>query len=397
MSTVILSRWADVRSAYRHKELRQALYDAGEVVMADCLLNLHGQEHRDRRRLENRLFRRETFQHWEHDVLGPAIDAILDPYQQRGFGDLVEIGYRLAMNLTATIAGLDVDPTDRDQADRLHRIVGKLSEGATMAHTTRDPDELRAEVEAALMKLDEAFLQPSIARRTGEGGARADVLSTLLEHRDSLGLGYETIRREIGFYLQAGAHSTANALVHTFHLINQWIELRGLPRSRVAGDAELLQRALYEALRLHPASPVALRRATAAFELVDGTAVETGDLVELDLMAANRDRDVFGVSADDFDPERDVPPNIPRWGNSFGGGVHSCIGQELDGGVPLDEDHSEVPLLGTVTVMLMALMERGFVPDPASPPEKLSSSTRAHYGKYPVTLVDAVITTGGGT
>ena len=48
------------RHAYREKDLRQALYDAGEVVMADVLVNLHGDEHRARRRLENRLFRRDT-------------------------------------------------------------------------------------------------------------------------------------------------------------------------------------------------------------------------------------------------------------------------------------------------------------------------------------------------
>ena len=53
---VTITGYEDARDAFRQKHLRQALYDAGEVVMADVLVNLHGDEHRSRRRLENRLF-----------------------------------------------------------------------------------------------------------------------------------------------------------------------------------------------------------------------------------------------------------------------------------------------------------------------------------------------------
>ena len=58
---ITISTYHEAKEAYRQKDLRQALYDAGEVIMADVLVNLHGTEHRDRRRLENRLFRRDTF------------------------------------------------------------------------------------------------------------------------------------------------------------------------------------------------------------------------------------------------------------------------------------------------------------------------------------------------
>ncbi|HET9769467.1 MAG TPA: cytochrome P450, partial [Acidimicrobiia bacterium] len=58
---VTVSTFEEARDAYRQKELRQALYDEGEIIMGDVLVNLHGDEHRARRRLENRLFRRDTF------------------------------------------------------------------------------------------------------------------------------------------------------------------------------------------------------------------------------------------------------------------------------------------------------------------------------------------------
>jgi len=49
--TVTVTTYEQAREAYRQKDLRQALYDEGDVVMADVLVNLHGDEHRARRRL----------------------------------------------------------------------------------------------------------------------------------------------------------------------------------------------------------------------------------------------------------------------------------------------------------------------------------------------------------
>ena len=146
LEKIRLTSWQHVREAFRSKELRQAGYSEGAVVMADTLLDLHGIEHRERRRVENRLFRRELFSYWEHEILGKTIDATLGPFIAEGSGDLSVIGYRCAMNLTATIAGIDQDPRDADQTERLYAIVKKFSEGATLLHSTRDKDEVRQEV-----------------------------------------------------------------------------------------------------------------------------------------------------------------------------------------------------------------------------------------------------------
>jgi cytochrome P450 len=106
-TTITVSDYGVVRDAFRRKELRQALYDDGADVMADCLLTLHGDSHRARRRLENRLFRRDVFTRWERQVLGTTVDDALAPFVAEGRGDLLPIGYRTTMNLTAFIAGVD--------------------------------------------------------------------------------------------------------------------------------------------------------------------------------------------------------------------------------------------------------------------------------------------------
>ena len=53
-----------------------------------------------------------------------------------------------------------------------------------------------------------------------------------------------------------------------------------------------------------------------------------GSLVVLDLTAANRDVAIFGASGAAFDPHREVPDDIARWGMSFGAGAHACVGAE---------------------------------------------------------------------
>lgn len=73
-TTIILTTFADAKDAYRSKDLRQSLYDEGEVVMADVLVNLHGEEHRSRRRVENRMFRRDVFERYERELFPRVIE-----------------------------------------------------------------------------------------------------------------------------------------------------------------------------------------------------------------------------------------------------------------------------------------------------------------------------------
>ena len=79
-----VNTFEDAKEIYRQKSLRQALYDAGEIVMSGVLVNLHCDEHRARRRLENRLFRRETLVSYERDFFPSIIDATLKPYVAQG-------------------------------------------------------------------------------------------------------------------------------------------------------------------------------------------------------------------------------------------------------------------------------------------------------------------------
>lgn len=391
---VVLDRFGDVWDAFRRRDLRQGGYDEAAVILADCLMLLHGEEHKKRRRLENRLFRRGTFKWWERDLLPEVIQQALAPCLAAGGTDLIDLGYRTIMNLTALVAGVDRPLGTTEETDALKALTMKFSEGATLGHNLRDRDVVRVEVLEALEQFDEQFLAPSVARRAAllkqhasgslsEEELPRDVLTVLLRNVDDLQLGPDVIRREIAFYLQAGAHSTANAFVHAVDEIFHWREAHP-DRAHQLDDALFLQRCVHEAFRLHPASPVAVRRALAEVELSSGRRLAAGTLVEMDLHAANRDASVFGPTADQFDPERVLPDGIPPWGNTFGGGAHACIGMELDGGVPPRADEPGEHVLGTVTLMVAALLDHGVRRDPDSPPESDPHSSRSHFGRYMV-------------
>ena len=398
MQTITLDGYADVREAFRQHDLEQALYDAGGVVMADSLLVLHGADHRRRRRVENRLFRRGTFRYWEKAFLRDVVRDTLAPFAAAGRADLVELGYRTIMNLTAMVAGLDQPTGSVAETDALYRFAKKFSEGATLVHSTRDPDEVRAEVQAALEAFDALFLQPSIERRRRlleqldageitEDDLPRDVLTALLRNWDELGIDRDVLRRECAFYLQAGSHSTADAFTHAADDFFAWTRRDPRAAEKARREPGVLQRCVYETLRLHPASPVAQRRALAPISLRGGVEIPDGAFVVLDLAAANRDPQVFD-HPDVYDPLREVPAEVPRWGHAFGGGMHACIGTELAGGVPAPDapapDQAHEQVLGTVTLMLDALLNAGARPDPYAAPERDPHSARDHFASYPV-------------
>src|SRR3954468_14941185 len=86
---VVVSSFDDVKEAFRSKVLQQALYDEGADLMRDVIVSLHGDDHRLRRRVENRLFRRETFRVYEYELIPQAIEQLLRPHLSQGWVELL--------------------------------------------------------------------------------------------------------------------------------------------------------------------------------------------------------------------------------------------------------------------------------------------------------------------
>ena len=102
-NAIIIDTYESAKQAYLSRDLSQALYTAGEVVMADVLITLHGEDHRTRRRLENRLYRREVFFRYENELFPEIIQMTLGPYVAAGKAELVSVSHQLMMNLLMII------------------------------------------------------------------------------------------------------------------------------------------------------------------------------------------------------------------------------------------------------------------------------------------------------
>lgn len=374
-----IGTWDLAREAYRSKHLRQALFERS-VVMDDVLITLHGTEHRDRRRIENPLFRRDVQEIYERDEFPTVLAATLAPHVAEGRCELLDFGHRVMLNLSCVNAGIDRSADDPDETGRLLDLLAEFIEGARIHHFTGDREAKLAEIAAAVEAFDAEFVGPSLARRRQLRGRGAplprDVLSALVADTD---LPRDVMGRELAFYLTAGASTSAGALTKTFHNLFGWFASHPEDQRRLRDDPAFVRRCIHETLRLSPISPIGGRRATASFTLSDGTRIEAGERVDIDIESANRDRSVFGSTADEFDPDRELPDDVPLHGLSFGHGMHHCIGSELAGGV---DDR----LFGLVGIVVWELARHDVRPDPDDPPEWETTTRRTAFRRFPVLL-----------
>jgi cytochrome P450 len=393
---VRLTTYADAREALRHRELREATHDEALFLLDNTVLVLHGDAHTRRRRVENRAFRRDILGHFERDQLADIFQETVGPFIEQSEGNLVEIAHRLVMNLSATVAGVDRPLRTPAETDRLYEFLKHLSEGATIIDSTRDKDEVRTEVLDALDAFKREFYSASEARRRaliadfhagtiGEEQLPRDVLTTLLRYQTELGVPDDLLPREVGLYL-VGAHTAANQITHLVHELLTWMQQTGDKTRVAAKDLRFVQRCMLESVRLNPPAPSLLRAAPdAEVVLRTGRSIPANALVDVDLASANRDPSVFGNDASEFNPRREVSPEVYPWGLSFGAGTHVCIGQEMAAGQPMDEDVApEVHLYGAVPRLVYMLFEHGLTPHPERPPVAAGHTRRREWGEYPV-------------
>ena len=78
------SSYKTIKSALVNRNLKQALYDEGKVIMDGVLLTLHGEEHRKRRKLEHRVFQRDFFKYYEQELFPKTLDETINPFLKKG-------------------------------------------------------------------------------------------------------------------------------------------------------------------------------------------------------------------------------------------------------------------------------------------------------------------------
>lgn len=397
MSQIEISQFADAHKSLCIHDLKQALYDAGAVLMQDVLVTLHGQPHRARRMLEMRIFKRDFFRYYESEVFPQVLADTLQPHLERGGMDLMDFGRWSMIDLTAHFAGIDRTDNDLAETEDLVRLLKVFGEGATLAHYTGDDREaVVARVQAGLDEFDSRFFAPSAARRKAmiaafengemeEDALPRDILTVLLRNEDKLDLPHDLMLREVAFFYLAGAHTSIHSLSWAMHETFTWCESHPEDWTKVASDPIFVQRCINESFRLHPSSPVAMRQPVCPVHMPDGAEAVEGDKVIINLWEANRDPEVYGDDAAMFNPYRKLPAGQSPYGLTFGIGVHACLGKNLAAGEPpKDDTDPDTHQYGTVALIARALFEHGVRPDPDQPAQRDTTTARETWATYPV-------------
>ena len=362
-----LTEFKSALSLLVKRDVHQAMYERCPSLMADVLLNLEGNTHRTRKRLLMPLYRRESakaLEDWVTCQLLPEMDPLIRASSTQ---DLVQLAQLAMLRVSVRLLGLPSDCAE----PRLLQLVDTFSASATAAQSMEHEDTLTQQLQNALTLFDEHYFQPHFARARSD--AQSMTVLPLLKHGLEQGvLDKVDCPKEAAFFLQASLYSTANALVHGFHELAGWFAERPYERIRFVEEPLWAQRCVAEALRLHPASPVMVRR-------------YQGDQLDFDLVAINQDRDVFGDDANRFDPYRRVEALRPYSGLTFGVGHHSCPGRELAAGLVRTEKRGgDEAQIGAITRLLIHWMKHGLKANPNEAPVRMTGTTRLNWASYPV-------------
>ena len=394
----------DVRKALYSPALSRTLdrrsFEEGNP-RAGILSLLHGDEHRERRRLENPLFRREALVEYEQ-VLFPKILAEVLDRAAVGAVDLFDLAGSITVVLAARRAGVDHDGSPGQLAE-LFEHVKVIAQAAAIHDIVGDKDKVQAEAIALLHEFDRAYVTPSRRRREAllDAGEEApyDLLTEALRTLRAGGATFadhDLLVREVALFLHGGSHTSAQTVCNVFWFLfgldgagprTEWLE-------RVAASRLDAQKCVHETLRLIPTTPEFKRHAEEDTE-VAGCPVARGATVALDARTANRDPSLFGEHPDAFDPDRRVRDDVPLWGHSFGAGPHICIGRSVAGGLPLTgsalrDGVPESHLYGLIALMVQEIAARGVRPDPARPPQRDDRTSRgSRWLHFPVVFPGA--------
>jgi cytochrome P450 len=378
-----LTSYAEVRDAFKNPALLQTSYDgAKETIFADVLVTLEGARHDQRRRTEVALFRPQIVATLENSVIPAEAARLIAAVRAAGGSDLTDISRLMTTGLAARIVGLD-DCESIPRLEILSALMARLHQGAVIDWATRPREEVLADVREARETYREQFFAPSMRRRDAmlrDGGAKdsPDLIHLLLVHSKDLAMDPEMILRETVHYLVATGGTTSTVFIHGCHEIWGWIAAHPEDGGKLA-DPAFMQACMNEATRLWPPSGWQLRQAGGNLTLRSGRQVREGETLGLNLITANRDPEVFGATADRFDPDRPATKAVSPVGLSFGDGEHVCLGKRLTMGVPSKEGSS-----GVLSAMGLALFAAGAVPNPARAPVVQPGTARHQYSSYPI-------------
>jgi cytochrome P450 len=272
------------------------------LLMGRTIIEMDEPDHHRYRALLQGAFSAKAMERWEHELVRPIVNKLIDGFVGNGRADLVrELFWPFPVHVIGALIGLP----DEDQR-LFHRksveLLGVMTEFERAI--------------AASQWLHDYFLGMIEQRRVTPAD---DLISILVEAElDGHKLNDEEIIAFLRLLLPAGAETTYRSSASLmFALLTHPDQL-----DAVRADRSLIPRAVEEGLRWE--SPVGgSTRNALADGVIEGCPVEEGAMVNVSLRSANRDPQRWS-DPDAFDITRE-----PQAHMAFGYGAHICLGIHL--------------------------------------------------------------------
>jgi cytochrome P450 len=357
-----------------------------EHFRAGTVVRLDGPDHRRRRRAMQRLLSRGGHKYFRDTALFPTSDELLAKLLQEpdddGYArvDLVPHARRVSQQLAAALVGFDA-AVSAEGAHELHLLLKDYVAGkqGALENSFRPFDETTDVAQKALRAIEQIaqrFYEPAYRRREElaaqfhagrltEEALPSDLLMLMALREDPAWEDAALRQREAIFVLGAGVRTSSFSLVWALEELFVWLDRHPKDRA-LLDDDDFLLHVVNEALRLHPVTAGFARRATADVDLQHGTHVDEGQMVVIKNGPAGVDRELYGDTAQEFDPHREIPRGVSAYAFAFGAGAHLCYGAPIVmGSEGLD---------GSLVYLLKRLMAAGAEPDPERPRLSLEGS-----------------------
>lgn len=331
-----LLRYRDVEWAVRDEQRfskAEAFRPLTFPIMGPNIQGYDGDEHRKKRALVSRAFRRSAIPGYVETILRPTAEALVDSFARRGECDLMaEFAKPYPLRITNRLLG--IPPDDEERMTRWAVALIGLDVGP---HTFRARQEFGD------------YVMPLIDERRRRPGG--DLLSTLVsEEVDGERLSDEEVLGFLRLLFPAGVDTTWLAMGSLLTAVLSHPECH----ERLLASEEERAWAVEETLRWE--SPVGLEpRMTLAEVEVSGVRIPARTGVRLSLPAANRDPQEFP------EPWRWDLERRPRTHLAFGLGRHFCLGAflaraELAVGLEVILRRLRNPRLGEIPRMLGSVL-----------------------------------------
>ncbi|HCI78359.1 MAG TPA: cytochrome P450 [Ktedonobacter sp.] len=316
----------EARTVLRSSVTKQAGFNAEMIESVPGTTNrpilyLEGKEHNQQRKQTARFFTPKTVSSDYRAFMEKLSDQLIRKLKRKKRADLSDLSLKLAVQVAAQVVG-----TTNSIFPGMGLRLNSFFEGGEVSEETNPVRKLFSRIYHSLQQSNVMLffmldVKPSIRVRRRK--AQEDVISHLL----SLNYNEAEILTECVTYAAAGMVTTREFIsVAAWHFLEH-PELRA--RYLTAPEEERIEM-LHETLRLEPIVRNLQRRATDDIEIENQgkhATIQKGDLINIDIHAANMDETVVGEEPYALCPMRPLHGDrVPSMVMSFGDGPHRCPG-----------------------------------------------------------------------